>query len=451
MVTHSPNSGDGLSPARLLALSCPTFVFAGYDLARRSFLAAYLTGTLGLSIPAAGLLVTIAGFASIPVEALVGALSDRGLRRFGPRASWMLAGTFVVVVASIGLLLATPAIPRWQLTAILSALVVGWAMCNVTHGAWALETATGSSARTRIFGLRSLFGIAGGIVIAAMAAIIGRHGGSPFIAIIAAVAVLAPIAHGLLVAVIPDRRDQPSRWTAASLIEPLRILFESKRNRQLAGLFAIDGAHAAVTTTSYLYLVGNALGLPEWGAFGVFVQSVCAGVGIVIATRIGARWPPVAILRVALFANLLLALASLLLRPNEPGLLVAWTAIFGLFSAVDFLALRVMLGDLLDADPDHRAGTSRAAAHYAGFHLPFNLCGAAMTGLLFAGYGAMGFDPRAAASAEHLYLSVLAMPAIVAAALMILSLRLLATFRSEAGSNVLCPPSLNNILSDRRY
>jgi hypothetical protein len=55
----------------------------------------------------------------------------------------------------------------------------------------------------------------------------------------------------------------------------------------------------------------------------------------------------------------------------------------GATMAVDFMLLRVLLGQRLERERMH-GGDAPAAAFYAGFHLPFNI-GAVLATLLFQG------------------------------------------------------------------
>lgn len=409
---------------QLLALSLPTWMFAGYDLARRSFLAAYLSYDLGLSIGAVGWLVMLAGLASIPAELVAGALCDRGSRRFGPRVLWMACGSLLLAAGGGGLLLLGRSSSVALIALAIVAVVIGWAACNVTHGAWALEATREAPARARVFGLRSLAGILGGVAFSLLGVLqSGRHH-SPFAAILLAVSIGAPLAHALLIALVPDRAPPPPPWRHARLLEPVRLVFADRDNRRLASLFALNGAHTAVTATGYLYLVGTALALPGWGARGILVQAICAAVGITAAVAFGARVAPTRTLRAVFWINLLLALVLVVLPPAQPAPVMLWSAAFGLVSAIDFMALRVLLGERLDAAK--RGGAAApAAAYYAGFHLPFNLCGALAAGLLLLGYRVLGADPANAHSAEQVYATIQLLPALCAASLMAISLRIL--------------------------
>ena len=177
-------------------------------------------------------------------------------------------------------------------------------------------------------------------------------------------------------------------------------------------------------------MVDNGLGLRGWAPIGILIQAICAAIGILAAIRITARLSARALLRLTLWANLALALALPMLPAGAPAALMLWTIPFGLASAVDFMALRMLLGARLDSV--EAPSGKRAAAHYAGFHLPFNLCGAVVSGLLFTGYRILGFDPRAMPAPEQAFAAVLLMPSLAAALITMASLWILADSASEA-------------------
>lgn len=430
----------GLSGTQLLAMSLPTAMFAGYDLARRSFLAAYLTYDLGLSIGAVGGLVMLAGLASIPAEMLAGALCDRGSRRLGPRVLWMACGTALLVAGGATVLLLGRSGALLPVALGLVALVVGWAVCNVTHGAWALEATRDGRSRARVFGLRTVAGIVGGVGFSLVGVLQAGRIPSPFAAILLIVSIGAPLAHAGLIALLPDRATPRPRWRHGTLVAPLRLLFASRGNRRLAALFALNGAHNAITGTGYLYLVGGALALPGWGPTGLLVQALCAAIGIGATIALGARVPATRMLAAVFWVNLLLAVALVALPPHRPALLMLWTALFGLVSAVDFLALRMLLGERLDLAA-RAGGDACAAAHYAGFHLPFNLCGALAAGLLLLGYRLLGFDPGAAPPSAQAFVAAQFLPAAAAALLMTASLWLVRSYASGDRIGRPAPPA----------
>ncbi|MEI6486491.1 MAG: MFS transporter [Sphingomonadales bacterium] len=430
-----------LSVPQMVALAVPTLVFAGYDLARRNYLAVYLTDDLKLSVDAVGWLILIVNLASIPAELLAGAFGDHGMQAFGRRRQWMVLGTLLVAAGVMALEARGSAWPGLVTGGALVALVVGWALSNVTHGAWALEATGDAVQRARVFGWRSVVGIAGSIGFSALAAAPLGLARSPFLAILLPVAIGACVTHALLIAIVDDRRPVAGGWSAGLLAQPLRLLIADAPNRRLAALFALNGAHTALTATCYQYVVRHGLGLPGWGPTGLLVQSVCAAIGMLLVVRLGGRLSAAGLLRFVLWTNLVLGLALLAVPVRDPAALLVWSGLSGLFSMADFMALRLLLGERIDARA--RAGTdSLAAAHYAGFHLPFNLCAALAAGALFLGFWLFGFDPNAAPAPARAFAPVMLVPSLAGAVLMLLSLRIVD--RVAAGSALALPPADGN-------
>src|SRR5204862_6500 len=214
-----------------------------------------------------------------------------------------MLGTALILIGTAMLLARGSAASIAAIVLALMVLVIGWAFCNVTHGAWALEAARESRIRGRIFGTRTLFGILGGIGFSVIGALPGGAQSSPFAAIMIPVAFGALLLHAALILLVPDQRPAPGRWRFAVLLDPLRLLFANRGNRRLAALFALNGMHAAITTTGYFYLVDDGLGLPGWAPTGILVQTICAAIGILGAIRIAADLPATTLLRLALWAN----------------------------------------------------------------------------------------------------------------------------------------------------
>lgn len=79
--------------AELLALSLPSFVFSGYELARKSYLPVLLSGAAGLDLAQTGLILTIVHGWSILVEVLFGMICDMAPDPRWRRSFWVATGT----------------------------------------------------------------------------------------------------------------------------------------------------------------------------------------------------------------------------------------------------------------------------------------------------------------------------------------------------------------------
>ncbi len=418
--------GRVLSGLEIAALSLPSFVFAGYELARKTYLPAWLVHGGGLSLAMTGSILTVMAIWSVLIELGFGMISDIPVFGLGRRRFWILAGTALLTAAGVCLLFARRGMPVWFWIVSLLGLAGGWVLTNLTHGAWALEAGNGPIARGRIFGWRMQAGIGGGMVFSLMAALPGafRTGSSaePFIFILGLTLLGAPLAHGLLVVAVhefeTDRRDHRAggRWSLSHLLEPLRVCIATPADRTLAALFGLVGARGALLGTGFLFMTRDALCLPHWSAMLVTIQTLAAALGIAIALTLIRHHSPQRLLVLTFIGNFGLAAVLPLLPAGLPAPLIMWSACSGLISPIDFLLLRILLGARLDEGGRHQEAAPQAAAYYAGFHLPFNLAAALSLTIAFRIYDWAGFVPESTSGASAWWALQL-IPACLAASL----------------------------------
>lgn len=389
---------DETPPGRMeiLALSLPSFVFSGYELARKTYLPVLLAGAAGLDMARTGLILTVVNGWSILVEVLFGMVCDMAPDPRWRRGFWMAVGTVLQWAGGAVLWFAPPqgrSVAGWLLG--LLPLAGGWVLSNLAHGAWALERSSGIVARGRIFGARAQAGMAGSILFAT-ALLWNRHGArvaDDFYVILLLTLAGAPLVHGWLIWRVRQRSGAIAtpRLDWAGVLKPFQVCVASPADRRLAGLFLLVGAHMAVIGSSFLFIAGHRLGLPDWGTPGILAQGLAAMVGTGIAPGLLRRMAPLPMLAGVFAINLALALALPCLPPGQVAPLLLWSAGTGATMAVDFMLLRVVLGQRLDRDR-RRHGDAPAAAFYAGFHLPFNIGAMAGTALLFRGLDWTGLE-----------------------------------------------------------
>ncbi|MDR6707435.1 MULTISPECIES: MFS transporter [unclassified Novosphingobium] len=378
--------------AEMLALSLPSFVFSGYELARKTYLPVLLVGAAGLNVAKAGLILTIVGGWGIVVEVLFGMVCDLAPDPHRRRSFWVMTGMALQGVG--GLILWLMPQNRTVLGWLLGLLpwASGWVLSNLAHGAWALERSSGVPARGRIFGARAQAGMAGSILFAA-ALLWSRHdhhGMDDFHVLLWLTLAGSPLVHGWLIWRVKERPTMvPSRPDWGSALKPSRVLMASAADCWLAALFLLVGAHMAVIGSSFLFIARQRLDLAEWGTPGILAQALAAMIGTGIAPGLLRAVAPLRMLIVVFVLNLGLALVLPWLPPGQILPLILWSCGTGATMAVDFMLLRVLLGQRLDRDRQH-GGDAPAAAFYAGFHLPFNLGAMIGTALLFHAMAAMG-------------------------------------------------------------
>lgn len=371
---------------QLLALSLPSFVFTGYELARRTYLPVLLVGAARLDMAQAGLILTIVGTWSILVEVLFGMVCDLAPWPGRRRAFWVATGTVLQWIGGVILWLGPPtgrSVQMWLLG--LLPLASGWVLSNLAHGAWALEQGEGIVARGQVFGARARAGMAGSIAFTLAILWSERQPVMPdaFHILLALTMLGAPLAHGWLIWRVAERAGPAmARLDLAAGLKPFLVCIASPADRLLAMLFLLTGAHMAVIGSSFLFITRQHLLLPDWGTAALLVQALAAIVGTGVAPGLLHRIAPLPMLGWVFAVNLGLALVLPALPVGQVVPLMLWSAGCGATMAVDFMLLRVLLGQRLDRDR-MRDGDAPSAAFYAGFHLPFNMGAVLATALLF--------------------------------------------------------------------
>ncbi|MDE2561730.1 MAG: MFS transporter [Sphingomonadales bacterium] len=387
---------SGLSRGQLAGLSLPSLAFAGYDVARKSYLPLFLNRDFGLDLGVVAWIVLALGCLSIALEAGFGLICDRTPVSWGLRRFWLTVGTGLLLAAGsvtlMGVAWGNPAL----MLAGFACVIAAWIVCNVTHGGWALEVSRGAMERARVFGNRALAGLAGITVFTAFAALV--EGGTlpftriPLIALLTASVILATVTHALLLWQLPDPDRSRGHAERSSLLAPVRLLVADREGWRLAALFAVVGGHAGVIGAGILFVVEFGLGLPGWGSTVLSVESASCAAGILMTTAFAVgRFAPLQILRWVFLANCLTAVALLAMPPQQPAAVLTWSAIAGLVAGVDFMVLRIELGRNLDkaAKPTPQPGPG-ASLRYAAFHLPFNICAALSAAALLTAFRLAG-------------------------------------------------------------
>jgi hypothetical protein len=191
----------------MLALSLPSFVFSGYELARKTYLPMLLVDGAGLGMGRGGLVLTITAGWIILVELLFGMVCDLSPDPRRRRGFWIVAGTLLQWVGGLILLLGPSqghSVALWM-TGLLP-LASGWVLQS---GPWRMGVGTGQRHRRAGPDLwrRAQAGMAGSILFG-FVLLSSRHGakiGNDFYALLVLTMVGAPLVHGLLIWRVPER------------------------------------------------------------------------------------------------------------------------------------------------------------------------------------------------------------------------------------------------------
>lgn len=415
----------GVSISAAVALATPTLMFAGFELANKVILPVFLTDNVGMDIAIAGLWLLAMRLLHILTDWAAAAISDAPLGyRWGRRRLWMVLGMAPALAGTAGIFFATPSVSMAQIAIWLLLMTAGWSLINSAHGAWALEAGSGINDRSLIFGVRTAAGVVGYLGFSTLAAWAGSDARQQLWFLTLALVLGVPLTTWLACWRVPERPPATQeRFSLCSLRAALGLVASSPARARLAALFAVVGAHQAVAAGSLIYTVRDGLALPDMAGTALVAQAAAMCVGLPLgmaATRhLGAERTLLGV-----FVVELLAAATLVILPaGQPLLAMIWLIFRSSSSGVDFMILRALAGQQLDADVQERS-QARAGAYYAAFHLPFNVAAALATGGLFWLYGAVGFDPQTSGPAATVLVQIPGFAGIALALVAIALLRL---------------------------
>ena len=176
--SESPAREAGsLSRARIAiygAVNLPTSI-VGLPIAL--YIPAFYSESLGLSLAAIGVLISLSRLTDVVTDPLIGTLSDRWNTRFGRRKPWMLAGTPLKILALWMLFVPDDAFSHavWRtlggdpgsgvtnlyLFVWISLLYLGFTLVDLPYRAWGAELSKDYDGRSRVTGVREAFGYGG--------------------------------------------------------------------------------------------------------------------------------------------------------------------------------------------------------------------------------------------------------------------------------------------------
>lgn len=401
-MTEATSRSVALAPgaATLAALSLPSVLFAGFDLARRFYLPLFLTSDVGSSMAEAAVLVALTGAWGVLIEFAMSAVGDSTFGRYSPRVFWTVSGTALIIAATLALQPVSGAPNLASVALVMAAMITGWTLCNVTHGAWALETGRTAAARSAIFGMRGFAAIAGTVSFALLAATInsgdvGPSMPSPFVVIVIVTGCGIPVLHGWLIVQLGRHPGLPwRRWSAGSVIAPVRAVLSDAGASRLALLYGLVGLNGGVGASTFLIMARAGLGLQAWADLILGLYTAAAAIGALASARWGAVWRSERLLTVLMLGKVGFGAGLLALPPGRPELLAIWAMASGAIASFGLLALRLLLGEALDR-AEAKTGRSQGAMFYAAFHIPLNIGLAAGGALALAAMGWAGIDPNA--------------------------------------------------------
>jgi len=358
-----------LGPARLAVFSLPVLLFQAVELAWRSYLPAFLTQTVGVSLALVGGLMLGVRVFDAAADVVLGWVSDTTTTPLGRRAPWMALGAIMVPVGALALFLAPPGSGVLRVVGAGVLLHIGYSFIVTPHGGWGLELSEDEAERTRIMGAKVWFGVMGSIGMLALIGLLERRFGFSIASLAAmlgiVIAAAAPLAVFAVLATFREPRPKAAGTVLAapSLAELLRVMIGDPDLRRILVLYMLCGMADASTAAVFLFLAEPVLGLKGLGAMLLLIQPVMVlftlPLWAIMADRFGRR----RVLAVGFGWQALTMPLVLLVPTGNAAAFALFLALRGLTFGIDYMLLRAMVADI--AEKGSGSGPRMSGSYYA--------------------------------------------------------------------------------------
>ena len=353
--------------------------------------------SMGLSLTTVGLVFTLARIWDVVTDPVMGAIIDRFDTRWGRRKHWIAIAVPLLMISVWMVFLPDPErVSPLYLGFWLVLLYVGYTMMTIAHQSWGVELTATYDDRSRLYGWREVFVIAGMILVLAIPAAVELFGSGKAALKVASMGIfcliLFPVTALPTLLFVPDARSVANRaieWTEAAKL----IL----TNRTLWRLLVTDLATGFASTASgvlYIFLATYVFKLSEHASLALLFYFLASFAAMPIWLKIAYRLGKDRTIKLALLYGVTITVGLYFFaEPGNVPLFWGYTLIYGVAFGAAPALLRSMMADLTDEDA-LRTGKQRAGLFFALLTTTNKLGSAIAVGTVLALVeGLFGFAP----------------------------------------------------------
>lgn len=370
------------------------------------YLPRFYTEGLGLSLVTVGLIFTLARIWDVITDPIMGILIDRFDTRWGRRKHW-IAISIPILMLSVWMVFMPDkeSVSATYLLFWLVALYLGYTMLVIAHQSWGAELTRSYDDRSRLFGYREVFIIAGMTIVLGIPALLELEGITDQVSKVASMGWFCLIMFPLLVLptlkMVPDSHSKP--LASIPWREAFMVMVSNKLLWRLLAADLASGFGTAVSGALYIFVASSYFQLPEHASLALLFYFLASFLAMPMWLKLAYRFGKHRTLQFALAyaAFICLGLIPVAEAGNVP-LLWAFTIAFGFAYGAAGALLRSMMADITDAD-ELVAGQNRAGLFFALLTTTNKLGAAFAVGVSFAILEVtFGFVPGAENSQEAL-------------------------------------------------
>jgi Na+/melibiose symporter-like transporter len=382
-----------LTPVQLAVFSLPVMLFQAVEIAWRTYLPAFLSQEVGLSLGLVGTLLLAARLFDAAAGPAVGLANDHLAGVLGRRGTWMLLGAPLVSAGAIGLFTATSEASLALIIGCMLALHLGYVMIGTPHGGWGLEIGVDGADRTRIQAAKVWLAAVGGALLLLVLGVAERGYAATrsdqMLLLATILSVLAPLSVGPLVRLVRE----PERCSPARPVTRARSLRAVLGDGDLAAplcLYMLTGIAEGASGAMLLFFVEDGLDLHGWASSLAFIQSLMMIVALPLWVRWSRRLGRYRVLLAIYAWQTMAATIGFALPSGSPAVAAAFLILRYATGAGEFVLLRAITADAVARNA--AKGVRTAASIYAIVNVVLMAsmgagAAAAMTLLAHSGYG----------------------------------------------------------------
>ena len=242
------------------------------------------TTVLAVPLGMVGLAIFLSRITDVITDPIIGSLSDNWTAPFGRRKFWLIVGTPLMAISLWLLFVPPPGVGVWWLFLMVSLFYLSNTMIDLPYRAWGADLSKDYRERSRVSGIREMFGLFGNVLvflipigIGAWLGLTGIQDWTWAIALFTAVALPLFVLVAVLAVHEPTREElhaEPVDWKNG-----LRMVARNGSFVRLAAMGFIFTMTVGVTTATSLYFVDHIMGvraLYPYVLLGYFLFSIAA-------------------------------------------------------------------------------------------------------------------------------------------------------------------------------
>lgn len=332
------------------------------------YLPRFYSEGLGLSLITVGTIFTIARIWDVITDPIMGTLIDRFDSRWGRRRHWIALSIPLLIVSVWMVFLPDPeAVTGAYLLFWLILLYVGYTMLAISHQSWGAELSRTYDDRSRLFGWREIFVIAGMTIVLAIPAAMELTGHSDQETKVGSMGwfclILFPLLAIPTLLWVPDSHEKPN--ISIPWREALRLIVSNALMWRLLLADLAAGFGIGVSGALYIFVAATYFKLPEHASIALLFYFLAGFIAMPMWLKLAYKVGKDNAMKISLVYMSVINLALIPLA-EEGNVAVLWsfTILYGAAFGAPPTLIRSMMADITD-DDELRSGQAKPGLFFA--------------------------------------------------------------------------------------